>query len=680
MPATQAVDVRRAAPQSRRILHPGRNCWRVERAHRFYCIQDAADYYKLVRQAILNARHTIFILGWDLFSAVDLVPGGADDGAPTRLDDLLALVTRARPHLRCYILIWDYAALYTLERDPFSRWRLGWKAPRRVKFGFDDRHPIGGSHHQKIVVVDDQLAFCGGIDLTSHRWDTSAHRVEEPARVSAGEPYQPYHEVHTMVTGPLAVALGDLARDRWRALGEKALPRKRAARQDLWPSEITADLTDVDVAISRTVPEFESDAATRECEALFIDSIAAARESIYIESQYFTNERIAEALAARLREQHGPEIIVVSPKDCHGWLEQNTMGAFRNSAFRSMLEADKFQRLRLVYPAASRSQDVATFVHSKVMVVDDEFVRIGSANISRRSMGVDSECDLAVEAEGDPRVREGIRHIRDRLLAEHLGLATADVAIGVSRAGSLRAFIDTRLDADRTLARLQVPDEIEAPSEALRAAADPDVPILSGSLVGDLVPPAGPARHDRLDGFLKIANLVLLPPSLIALVTGFFLGAPLGAVVALAASLMIAVIGYAMGRVIGPEKLQRWTSRRSYRSARQLGAEGLTGMIVLRLASVASAGAIHLLCGAARLPFATFLTGTVIGLSPAILALAGTGVLLRHALEVPSMWNMLAVLCVALLLLATAAAVRTVLLIRRFAPSVKSHRTRAEFG
>ena len=267
MPSSaQAVGARRAPSPAKRILQPGRNCWRVERADRFYCVQDAADCFKLVRQAILSARHTIFILGWDIFSAVDLLPEGADDGAPTRLDDLLAFVTRRRPHLRCYILIWDYAALYTLERDPFSRWRLGWKAPSRVKFGFDDRHPVGGSHHQKIVVADDQLAFCGGIDLTSHRWDTCAHRVAEPARVSAGEPYEPYHEVQAMATGPLAASLGTLARDRWRTLGEERMPRVEMSTEDLWPADITPDLTDVDVAIARTFAETDSQPAIRECE------------------------------------------------------------------------------------------------------------------------------------------------------------------------------------------------------------------------------------------------------------------------------------------------------------------------------------------------------------------------------------------------------------------------------
>ena len=88
--------------------------------------------------------------------------------------------------------------------------------------GFDDHHPIGGCHHQKVVVVDDQLAFCGGIDLTGHRWDTSAHRPEEPARTTPlGVAYGPYHEVHAMVTGPAATSLGELARDRWRALGAR---------------------------------------------------------------------------------------------------------------------------------------------------------------------------------------------------------------------------------------------------------------------------------------------------------------------------------------------------------------------------------------------------------------------------------------------------------------------------
>src|SRR6185503_1884968 len=142
--------------------------------------------------------------------------------------------------------------------DPWSRWRLGWRTHRHVHFGFDNRHPVGGSHHQKIVVVDDSLAFCGGIDLTSHRWDTSAHRVEEPARTSFGEPYSPYHEVQAMVSGPAATSLGVLVRDRWRALGNEPMPPVQPSPHTLWPRDVTADLTEVDVSIVRTVPESDT--------------------------------------------------------------------------------------------------------------------------------------------------------------------------------------------------------------------------------------------------------------------------------------------------------------------------------------------------------------------------------------------------------------------------------------
>ena len=141
--------------------------------------------------------------------------------------------------------------------------------------------------------------------------------------------------------------------------------------------------------------------AIRECERPYLDSIAAAQRSIYIESQYFTNHTLARALARRLEERDGPEVIVVMPKECEGWIEKQTMGALRHEALEALAGADRHRRLRLVYPVASRARDVATFVHSKVMIVDDRLLRIGSANLSHRSMGVDSECDLTADAGAD---------------------------------------------------------------------------------------------------------------------------------------------------------------------------------------------------------------------------------------------------------------------------------------
>ncbi len=749
MNAATAQTSPRAKPSSTPpIVHAGKNCWKVERAQQFFCIQDAADYFKLVREALLAARKTVFILGWDIFAGVALLPapagpegpalrdaatgpeGPALQQEPTKLDELLALIARRRPQLRCYVLIWDYAALYTLERDPWSRWKLGWRTHRRVRFGFDDRHPVGGSHHQKIVVVDDSLAFCGGIDLTSHRWDTCAHRVAEPARVNAnGTPYEPYHEVQAMVSGPAAASLGVLARDRWRALGEERLPPVAPSSEIVWPGSVTPDLTDVDVAIARTVPGSDAQPAVRECETLFLDSIAAATQSIYIESQYFTNDALATALGARLREPNGPEVVIVSPSECHGWLEQTTMGAFRYSVFRQLIATDTHKRLRLVYPAASRAQQVPTFVHSKVMIVDDRLVRIGSANFSRRSMGVDTECDVAVDATGQTEARAGVRHIRDRLIGEHLGLTTEAVTEGIHRAGSLRAFIDSRQLAEHTLVRIDIPPQDEAePSEAARVLADPEEPIAFGSSVEELVPPADATNGLRplpfpaipllvlaiavaslssaviwrpefrsiqalltaipetpsmmwvIAGAIAAAGLAFVPLELMAIAAGAMLGGLRGTAAALLGSLAGAALGYVVGRQIGAARLPRWMSRRSYRSARQLGAKGIIGVLALRLASVATSGSIHLLCGAGRVPFFTFMAGTLLAFVPATAALAGLGALLRQTILDPATPTVLLTVGGAILLTAVAAILRTLLLIRQFAPSVSRQRARAEFG
>jgi uncharacterized membrane protein YdjX (TVP38/TMEM64 family) len=365
------------------------------------------------------------------------------------------------------------------------------------------------------------------------------------------------------------------------------------------------------------------------------------------------------------------------------------------------------------------------------MIVDDELARIGSANFSRRSMGMDTECDLAVEARGNPDAQAGIRHIRDRLLAEHLDMPVEAVAPGIAGEGSLRAFVDSRASGDHTLVRLELPaDPDTPPSEALRAMADPDEPAGLGSSTERAIPAAeasnapsalriwilpgvvlvaaalvawtssASVRQPELQAFQRFlgdtphqpaslwigaavflaAGLVLVPLELLAIAAGVVFGGMRGGLVALIGSFAAAIAGYLAGRVIGPAGARQWMSRRSYRSGRQLGPRGVTGVVLLRLSSVASAWSVHLLCGAARMPLAAYLVGTAIGLAPAIAALSGLGALLRRTLLEPSIWNGLMSIGAALLLLAFAAALRAFLLIRQFTPSMSSHRDRAEFG
>jgi phospholipase D1/2 len=325
-------------------------------------------------------------------------------------------------------------------------------------------------------------------------------------------------------------------------------------------------------------------------------------------------------------------------------------------------------------------------------------------------------------------VRAGIRRIRDRLLAEHLGMDVKTMSAAFDRAGSLCSLIDSRQTADRTLTAITpVTNQTVAPSATFRATLDPAEPIGFGAAVEHLVPsvevtgrgsplriwilpaiailaavassPAISARpefhtvRDTLAGTSSLppalwigtlaflaAGLLLVPLELLTIAAAVAFGPVRGGMVAAIGSVALAVVGYVAGRAIGAAGVARWISGRSYRSARQLGAHGVVGVVVLRLSSVASAGAIHLLCGAGRVAFVTFMAGTIIGVAPVIGALSALGGLLRGALLHSSMSNAFATIGAAVLLLVLASAMRTFLLIRHFAPSVVGHRDRAEFG
>src|SRR6186997_3108195 len=165
-------------------FHPGRNVWRVAQANRAAMLVDAGAFFAAVRAALLQAQRSVFIVGWDLDSRTRLVgeDGAAPDGWPETLRELLTRLVGERRDLTVHLLAWDYAVLYALEREPFPSLKLGWNTPARVRFQLDNALPLGASHHQKIIVIDDALAFSGGLDLTIRRWDTSRHELDNPRR------------------------------------------------------------------------------------------------------------------------------------------------------------------------------------------------------------------------------------------------------------------------------------------------------------------------------------------------------------------------------------------------------------------------------------------------------------------------------------------------------------------
>ena len=201
--------------------------------------------------------------------------------------------------------------LYAFEREMLPQLALDWSTPDQVQFCLDREAPLGCSQHQKVIVVDDAVAYSGGLDLTIRRWDTPEHALNNPHRVDpAGEPYKPFHDVQAVVDGDAAKALADLARTRW-CRAKKIDVEPSPPGGDVWPDSVTPDFTDVQIGISRTEPRGRR--TVREVEYLFLDSIDSAERTIYIENQFLTSEAIAERLAHRMRQKKALETLIVAP-------------------------------------------------------------------------------------------------------------------------------------------------------------------------------------------------------------------------------------------------------------------------------------------------------------------------------------------------------------------------------
>jgi phospholipase D1/2 len=431
------------------MLQPGVNCWRIEQANRAALIVDAADYFRHALDAMLKARSQIFLIGWDLDTRIRLADASPEPGVPVAVGPLFSWLVKRRPDLKIHVLAWDEGLVSVPGRGTTLLRLLRWHFDG-VTLKWDGSHPLDASHHQKTLIIDDSLAFCGGIDITAERWDTRDHRDGEPGRKRpfTGRFYGPWHDAIMAVDGAAARALGDLARKRWKIATGETLP-ETAAGGNPWPRKLRPQFADVPVAIARTRGHEGDVSEVREIEKLYLDLIAAARRNVYIESQYFASRVIAEAIAKRLEEQDGPEFVVVNPRTGSDWLDDTVMSAARYHLLAAVRARDPRGRLGIYSPVTERSQDI--YVHAKIMIVDDLFIRAGSANLNNRSMGLDSECDLLIDARERKAAQAAIAGIRAELLAEHLGVTPAAFAGAFREFGSLIGAIEALRGTGRTL-------------------------------------------------------------------------------------------------------------------------------------------------------------------------------------------------------------------------------------
>ncbi len=673
------------------ILTPERNCWTVPRADRLSFLVDGKAYFEAFAAAARKARQTIFILGWEIDSRVVLERDEHGSGQPLR--KFLNSLAEASPGLEIYLLIWDYAVIYLLEREPVPLYSLGWKTHPRVHFVADAKHPLTASHHQKVVVIDDQVAFCGGLDLTKNRWDTTEHAASNKARTTpSGVRYEPFHDVQALVSGEAARCLGELFRMRWQKAGQTPAASAHDPQHDCWPEGVEPDVTDVRVGISRTLPRYQGHSEVREVQALHEDAIAAARQYIYFENQYFTSYAVRQALELRLEREDCPEIVMVLPKHSQGWLEESTMDVLRARLVERLRRADSHAKLKVYYPYVPGLETTCLKVHAKVMVVDDELVKVGSSNLSNRSMGLDTECDLTLEAQGEKRIQKAVASLRNRLLAEHLGTDPKTVRQAVEQRGSLIGAVAALQSGGRSLRELEI--SIPEWAESFYPNAewlDPERPLRverffeelgNGSMSGDgskkgyegliklggllvlLLALAGAWRWTPLQEWLSVerifslaqgvkgnayAPLMVLGTFLLASFVAFPITILVGATALLFGpweSILYSSVGafagaagsYGLGRLLGRDAVRRFAGEKLNSISRRLASQGIVTVAIARNLPVAPFTIVNVVAGASHISFKDYMVGTILGMLPGIALITLFSTQLKNFLQDPNMW------------------------------------------
>lgn len=685
--------------QQKLFFNPGENCWQIKTTDRSAFLIDGEDYYRAVAEAFEAAQRSIYILGWDVDSRVRL---RRDSEQEETFGQLLNRLSQDKPELDIYILEWDFAVFYSLEREFWSLLSIGWMTHERVHFELDDSHPAGASQHQKIVVVDDRLAFVGGFDLASFRWDTSEHCPQHPQRCDNDKHYGPVHDVQMLVTGEIVQELGDMARWRWeRATGESL---STADHQDgeLWPASVSADFSQQPLAILRTMPAYGGDPEIREIELFYLQAIEQAKQFLYLENQYLTSHRIGSALESSLRQPEGPEIVLVLPRHCPGWLEEETMGVLRKRLHQRLLEADQHQRLLVCYPDRAGLEEDVIIVHSKLLVADDQLLTVGSANLSNRSMSFDSECNLALAADGDDQRKAIIAGFRNRLLAEHLGCTQQQVAEMLNETGSLLAVIE-RLGCDERMLRELPLGGDKSDWQALPGdlVADPEKPIgleqlmdyfgiaveeqtedeqthrrkgwyfllvlLTALVFGilwrwsplnqwlnvtNLLAAADYVRESPLTvpivlGIYLLGSCLMFPINLLILATALSFGSITGFFLALGGSLLGGLASYLLGRWLGRDAVQKLAGKKINQLSRKLARRGWLTVALIRVVPIAPFTIVNMVAGASHISARSFIIGTAVGMCPGILAILIFEEGLKRALHNPD-WETLGLALLAL--------------------------------
>jgi uncharacterized membrane protein YdjX (TVP38/TMEM64 family) len=383
--------------------------------------------------------------------------------------------------------------------------------------------------------------------------------------------------------------------------------------------------------------------------------------------------------------------VVVLRELSHGWLEEVTMQTLRTKLIARLRAVDVHDRFRVYYPfIEGLKTGTCIDVHSKLMIVDDEIVRIGSANLANRSMGLDTECDLTIEALGRDDVRATICNLRAELLAEHLGSEPARVREAIERTRSVRGAIESLQSNERTLKTLADLPLVSPAMLSVVSVADPEKPValadLANLLSSDdetdegsrspawgniaalavlclaltalwkLTPLAtfldgnhvtGWARRAGDEWWVPILTILLYTPvaftlfprPLLTLFAVIAFGPFMGFVYAMLGIELSAWVSFVLGKKMHRNTVRRIAGTKLNGILQVLRRRGLLAMTALRLVPIAPFLVEGVVAGAARVKLSDFMIGTALGMLPGTLTSTVFGDQLQTWLEDPSRIN-----------------------------------------
>jgi phosphatidylserine/phosphatidylglycerophosphate/cardiolipin synthase-like enzyme len=366
---------------------------------------DGSEALPRIADAIRSARSHVHLAGWHFDHSFRL-----EEDGPT----LRELLAEAAERVDVRVLAWAGAPLplFHPDRGEVREACKKLAGGTRISMALDARERPFHCHHEKLVVVDDETAFVGGIDLTAlagDRLDSSRH----PRREGLG-----WHDTAVRLEGPIVADVAEHFRVRWHTIAGERLPPPVATAGP-------ADGAGVEAQLVRTVPErlYEP---WREGEWSILESylraLRSAERLVYLESQFLWSPEVTFVLADKLRSPPSDDfrVIALLPARPNNGADDSRgqVGILIDADKASGDETKRFLACTLFQPGPGGNP---VYVHSKAAVVDDTWLTVGSANLNEHSLFNDTEVNVVVR---DPELA---REVRLRLWEEHLERPRAEI-------------------------------------------------------------------------------------------------------------------------------------------------------------------------------------------------------------------------------------------------------------